>query len=158
MKKLVISEHGELLDELNTGDRILRAKSIEFLKKSELIVDGGFVKLPIEELQLLLPELNIQEKSFLMSVAPYVGYDDCKLKWPKNGYDITSEQLLGIVGGSKSGFYRVINSLTDKRLLYGKYYINPWVLNRGKNQGKELRKYFKDYKIRSMGGIEWRAL
>lgn len=156
MKKYIVNSHGELLDELGPGDRILRAKSVEYLKSN--FESGAFVKGSVDELRLVMPELNIGEKSFILSIVPYIGYDDCKLRWPNTAHDIRMEHLTNIVGCSKSGLYRVTKSLRDKKILHGKFYMNPWLFFRGNKIDPRLIRWFGEYKIRSLGGVAWREL
>jgi len=154
--KFIISEHGEILDQLNEGDRILRKKSIEYLN-SQFDV-GCFVKVPVDELKLLLPELSKNEKAFLMDISPYVGYCDCKLRYPNTNRDLTGKHLEQITGLSRTSLYRVLKGLTEKHIIHGEYHINPWVLNRGNEFDVKVREWFGDYKVRSLGGVTWREV
>lgn len=154
--KLIISEHGEILDHLNDGDRILRKESIDHLKNRFDV--GCFVKVPIDELKLLLPELSQNEKAFLMDISPFVGYVDCKLRFPNTNRDLTSKHLEQITGLSRTSIYRVVKGLREKSIIYGEYHINPWVLSRGNEFDIKVREWFGEYRIRSLGGKTWREL
>lgn len=147
------------------GDRIVRATSTEMLSDTEKLDIKGFVKGSVEELMKVLPELSTSEKAFLISVAPYVGYSDCCLKYPSNGNELTSNHLMNISGLSKSVLYSAMNGLIKKDILYkGKnsknrqYFVNPWIFNKGIRTNRVLKTMFKNYRIRSMNNVKWGSL
>lgn len=158
MNKYVVNSHGELLDELGPGDRILRAKSIEYLNGVMDFEGGSFVKGGVDEMLLLMRELSIQEKAFILSVVPYVSYVDCKLRWPQTNHELNLEHLLQITGMGKSSIYRVVKDLKEKKILYGKYHLNPWLFFRGNKMDPRLKEWFGEYRVRSKGGVAWQEL
>lgn len=96
---------------------------------------------------------------FLLS---YISYDDCHLQYG-NGRDIGTEDLVGITNMARRTVFETINSLTDKDILYrGKnsknrqYFVNPWLFCKGNRINKVLRTMFKNYRIRVLGGMQWK--
>ena len=110
-RKLVDFRTGEILADEESGDRIkyTKASSLESFKKiKEGQVEKGleefenkynlwdfksFFKGNIEEIRRCMEELDTYEKAFLYSIASYVGYDDCCLKFD-NGVELTFEKMV----------------------------------------------------------------
>ena len=63
----------------------------------------------ISEICKTMEKLNIYEKAFLFSIAPYVGFEDCCLKYPSNGVELKFDSLVNITGISRSKLSSVIN-------------------------------------------------
>ncbi len=163
---IVDSESGEVVNEIGTGDRIkiTRKESIEYLSQYQAWDIDNFYKAHAAELRKVLPELSVYEKAFIASVAPYIGYDDCCIKYP-NGNDITSEDLVGLTGLSRSKMFTTIDSLCKKDIIYkGKnskglqYFINPWLFCKGNRINQVLKTMFKNYRIRVLGGMKWKDI
>jgi len=164
---------GEIERDLQPGDRIVTGKSIDAAKRRRPKVDpetiiewnlSSFTKMNIPELRLWIKDLSTTEKAFLFSISPYVSFDDCHLQFD-NGVDIGSEHLVAITGLSRSVVYQTINSLVKKDIMYkGKnstnrqYFVNPWLFCKGNRINKVLRTMFKNYRIRVMGGRQWKDL
>lgn len=172
-KLLIDDETGEILASEREGDRVKYVKnsSIESyrdrLEKNieqrieELKADNYeawtmeyFYKGNIKELQSVMKELDVYEKAFLFSIAPYVGYEDCRIKYA-NGNDLSFEKIVEISGISKGKLSEVIKSLIDKDILYkGKnskntqYFVNPWLFCKGNRINKVLKGMFRNYRIR----------
>lgn len=157
---------GEIENEIRVGDRhkITRRESIEYLSQFQEWRIEQFYKGHIEEIRKLMKELSTNEKAFLFSVAIYVGYEDCCLKY-SNGKDITTEDLVKITGLGRSTLFETIKSLAKKDIIYrGKnsknrqYFVNPWLFCKGNRINKVLRTMFKNYKVRVRGGMAWKDL
>ena len=155
MKKLVVDEcTGEILNELNEGDRIVRKKSLEYLANMNTWKIEHFYKGHIGEIRSILSELNRNERAFLFSIASYVGYEDCCLKHD-NGNELKFSDLIKLSGMAKSLTSEVVNSLIKKDILYkGKnskniqYFINPWIFCKGQRINNVLKTMFKNYRVR----------
>ncbi len=111
----------------------------------------------------MLNELDIYEKSFLYSIAAYVGYEDGCLKYD-NGKEINFESLIEITQISRRKLKDVINQLVNKKVLYKKkkgrniqYFVNPWLISKGNRISKKLRTMFKEYNIK-IYKKKWREL
>jgi len=159
---IVDEQTGEIVDEIHPGDRILRKESVEYLEHYQVWHLENYYKGHAPELKKIMPELNAYERAFLFTIATYVGYDDCCLKYP-NGNDITSEDLVKLTGFSRDKVFETIGSLIKKDILYkGKnsknrqYFINPWLFCKGNRINNVLKTMFKNYRIRVLGGMQWK--
>jgi len=119
----------------------------------------------IEEICKVTKTLDVYEKAFLFSIAPYVGYEDCCLKYPSNGIELKFETLVDISGISRSKLSTVIANLVEKDILYkGKnsktmqYFVNPWLFCKGNRINKVLKTMFKNYQIQVKDGTRWKDL
>ncbi len=169
-KVILETETGEV-KELNTGDRIVRKASLEAYnrikernKQYQEWELEGFYKGNVKEARKIMKELDVYEKAFLFSIAPYVGYEDCCLKYD-NGIELKFDALVDISGISKGKLSSVINGLVEKDILYkGKnsnstqYFVNPWLFCKGKRINKVLKTMFKNYQIRVFNGTRWKDL
>ena len=131
--------------------------------KSEDWTLDYFYKGNISEIRAIMQELDTYEKAFLYSIAPFVSYEDCCIKYD-NGKELTFDALSEISGISTGKLSKVIKSLIDKDILYkGKnskntqYFVNPWLFSKGNRINKVLKTMFKNYKIRTLG-LRWKEL
>lgn len=166
VKGIVDLETGEIINKAKKGDKvkITRKESIEYLSQFQTWKIEHFYKGHTDEIRKLMNELSTNEKAFLFSVAPYVGYDDCCLKYP-NGNDIITKHLIDITGLSKNRLYKTVKSLVKKDIIYKgensktrQYFINPWLFCKGHRVNKVLKTMFKNYKIRIYGNTKWMDL
>lgn len=118
----------------------------------------------IEEIKLIMKELDVYERAFLFSVAPYMGYDDCCIKYP-NGKELKVEQIAEISGMSVRKAQDVIQSLINKDMLCKnknskniQYFVNPLIFCKKRRANKVLRTMFKNYEIRTKGNVKWKDL
>lgn len=123
-----------------------------------------FYKGNIDEIRKTMQNLNVYEKAFLYSIVPYIGYEDCCLKYD-NGNELKFEALVDISGISRSKLAEVISSLVEKDIVYkGKnsntiqYFVNPWLFCKGNRINKVLKTMFKNYEIQTKDGIRWKDL
>lgn len=141
---------------------------MERLEKEEPIYQvwnlESFYKGNIQELRCIMKDLDVYEKAFLYSVAPYVGYEDCCIKYD-NGKEISFDSLVEISGISRAKLSSTIKKLIDKDIIYkGKnskniqYFANPWLFCKGIRINRVLKTMFKNYKIKTMNGIKWNEL
>lgn len=156
----------------NEGDRIVRKASLEAYERiqerkkqcQEWKIEH-FYRGNIEEICKVMKDLDVYEKAFLFSIAPYVGYEDCCLKYPSNGIELKFETLVDISGISRGKLSSVINSLVEKDIIYkGKnsntiqYFVNPWLFCKGNRINKVLKTMFKNYQIQVFDGTKWKDL
>ena len=186
MRRIVDLDTGEYIEVDNNqrievfdeGDMHIKRASIESYKKNKEFIESKkaeesdkymswdlkhYAKTNTDELRILLPELGKNEKIVIFSILPYVGYDDCLLKY-SNGKELNIESISKISGLSISTVEDVVESLRHKDILYkGKnsrnvqYFVNPWICSRGNRINKVLKTMFKNYKIRTLG-IRWKEL
>lgn len=160
------------LAEVYEGDRIIRKASIDaysrIKEKNKQYQEWKmehFFKGNTEELCKIMKSLDIYEKAFLFSIAPYIGYEDCCLKHPSNGIELKFDSLVEISGISKGKLSTVIASLVEKDILYkGKnskniqYFVNPWLFCKGNRINKVLKTMFKNYEIQVLESTKWKDL
>jgi hypothetical protein len=163
-KKYIIDQDGEIIDEINGGDKIIRKKSTEYLKNTDVWNLESFFKGHIKEIVKLMSSLSTNEKAFLFSIIPYIGYNDCCLKF-LNNKQINTEDFPRLTGLSRSVCYETINLLIKKDILYkGKnshgrqYFINPWLFCKGQRINKVLKTMFENYRIKILGNVRWRDI
>ncbi|MBW2003025.1 MAG: hypothetical protein JRI72_00210 [Deltaproteobacteria bacterium] len=159
---VVCSETGEIVTEINSGDRILRKKSIDSYNETTVWKMENFYKGHTGEIAKWNIDLSQTEKAFLFSVAPYISYDDCHLQFKNNSRDIGTEDFVEITNMSRKTVYATIKSLIAKDILYKgrnsksrQYFVNPWLFAKGSRVNKVLKTMFKNYKIRVLNDVKW---
>jgi hypothetical protein len=164
-KRLIVEEQtGEITNELDEGDRILRAKSIEKLRTTAKWDIGPFSKVNSEELNLLAPTLTASESCVILKLLPLVSYTSCLIQYP-NGRDINFDSIVKRCGLCHKTTVSTVESLIAKDILYkgrnskgNQYFMNPWIAYRGNTINKVLFDMFKNYKVLSRGGKAWKEL
>ena len=158
-------ETGEILTTIAHGDRIVRKGSIDsYLSQSEhyeIWKIEQFYKGNISEIRKHLESLSVYEKAFLFSIATYVGYEDCCIKYD-NGNCLDFGDMVKISGMSRSKMSEVINNLRRKDIIYKgtnsqeiQYFVNPWLFCKGSRINVVLRTMFRNYHIKIMGNVKW---
>ena len=172
---VVDDKTGEITNDMYAGDKIVRANSKQSYKKyvkknSESEPDyqkwdlDNFYRANISELTLLLDDLSQSEKAFLLSVSPYISFEDSHLKYGNNK-DIGTEDLIDITKMSRTTVYKTIESLIDKDILYKgrnsksrQYFVNPWIFSKGNRINKVLKTMFGNYRIRILDNKRWKDI
>lgn len=157
---LVDGETGEVIGEINPGDRIVRSKSIEYLKDTQDWKIKHFYKGNIEENRKQMDNLETYERAFIFSVANYIGYDCC-IKYD-NGKCLDFDDLVKLSRISKGKCSETINSLIAKSIVYKEksskgiqYFVNPWMFCKGNRISKELKTMFANYRIKVKDDMRW---
>jgi hypothetical protein len=160
-KANIVNLDGEIIGELNDGDKVVKKETTEYLGKTEVWKIENFYMGNIDELQKWMNDLTTMEKAFLFSIVPYISYEDCCLKYPDKT-DMGTEDLVKISGLSRGKVYEVIDSLKKKDIIYKgensksrQYFLNPWLFCKGLRLNRVLRTMFKNYKIRILGDKKW---
>lgn len=160
----LITNDGEVITDLYEGDKVVRGKTIEFLEQTQEWKIEHFYKGHIDEITKLNQELNVYEKAFIYSVVPYVGYNDCLLKYNNtaDGNPLTFDDMVKITGISRGKLHQTLDDLIKKDIIYKgrnsvglQYFINPWLFCKGQRINKVLKAMFQNYRIRVMGGKKW---
>ena len=153
-----------MMVEMNEGDKIIRAKSLEYLNSTQEWKMEHFYKGHTLEIRKVMKELSTKEKAFLFSIATYIGYEDCCLKYD-NGEIISTDDLVEISGMGRSTVFEVIASLMKNDIIYKgrnsknrQYFINPWLFCKGNRINKVLRTMFRNYRVRVMGNCQWKNI
>lgn len=161
-KRYVINlETGELTNEINEGDRILREASANHLQNNMSIPMQSFVKINSDEMAKVMPMLDMKERAVLVSMLAYVSYQSCCLLY-KNGANINLDDITRISGVSSKTAITAVEGLIKKNIFYkgknskgNQYFVNPWIANKGMTVNTVLREMFKHYKIQTKGNIKW---
>lgn len=155
---------GEIVNEFNPGDRIVRKSSVEYLSDTQVWKIEHFYKGNIREVRKQLESLSVYEKAFLFTIATYIGYEDCCIKYD-NGNCIGFDDLVKLSKMSRAKVSETINMLVKKDILYKgrnskglQYFVNPWLFCKGTRIQNVLKTMFKNYRIKVMGGIKWSDL
>lgn len=159
---LVVSKTtGEVIGEIEPGDRIVRKKSIEHLKSVREWKIDHYYRGNLREIAKWMKDLTPQEKAILFTVSPYVGWEDCCLKH-ENGNMVTFGFIVEMSCLSRGAVSKAINGLIGKDILYrGKnskerqYFMNPWLFSKGNRINSILQTMFRNYKIRVCQNIKW---
>ena len=157
----VISNDGEIVTEIKEGDKILRKASVDYLQDTQTWAIEHFYKGNIDEVRKQLEALSTYEKAFLFTIATYVGYTDCCIKYD-NGNCLGFDDLVKLCRMSREKTLSTINELRKKDILYKgnnskglQYFVNPWLFCRGNRINNVLKTMFKNYRIKVMGNKRW---
>lgn len=141
--------------ELNEGDRVIRKKSIDFLKKTDEIQKTEmYVKFFLKSASVLAREkLSSTEMSVCLELLQYIRYDTGYLAY-ENGTKLTLDDIKnGCDFISNTSVVRAIDELVEKKILAkvrtGKennYLVNPYIFMRGARVNKTLSKTFEQSK------------
>jgi hypothetical protein len=161
---IVSKNTGEIVSDIYEGDRIVRASTVEFLKQTEVWNIESFFKGHVPELKKIMGELSTNEKAFILSIVPHIGYEDCCLKHGNNT-SLDTEDFVKITGLSSSVLYRTLDTLIKKDIIYrgknskGKqFFVNPWLFCKGNRINKVLKAMFQNYKIRILNNVRWKDI
>ena len=173
ISKLVVdASTGEVIDQMKIGDQILRGSSLKsYQTYTKQHSESGiyhkwdldnFFRVNVSELVLLLPDLNQAEKSLLLSLSPYIGYETGALIH-KNGVTVDKNTIVNLAGMSRNTVNKALDGLIDKKIIHNNedgtgrdFYMNPWIFSKGPRINKELREMFADYPVRILGNIKWK--
>ena len=160
--KIINTETGEIMDEIAPGDRILRKRSIDFLKskeedKEELIeinIGRGFIKIYEDIIEDVI-EAGLGASTFLviMICLKYLSYVSGAIRYPKGGHFLTPSDFVKETGLSRSTVFREIDRLVEEGFLHkGKVeeeyqlFANPYVFMKGRRINRTLFDMFKNSK------------
>jgi hypothetical protein len=168
---------GNVVKPVYEGDRLQSGNSIKSyhdkkMRELEAEKAGGkqewnlehFFKGHIPEIRELLKSLSTNKRAFLFSIATYVGYEDCCIKYD-NGKCFDFDDLVIASGMSRSTVSKVINELRTEDILYKgynskgiQYFMNPWIYCKGVRINAVLKTMFKNYHVRVHGGKTWGSI
>lgn len=174
VKGYLIDISGKRIQEIREGDRIQSGASIDAyrtkkIREAEAIKAGDkqewnlehFFKGHIPEIRELMKSLSTFERAFLFSIATYVGYEDCCLKYD-NGKCLDFNDLIMISGMSRGKASEVLGYLIKADIIYKginskgiQYFVNPWIYCKGVRINRVLQTMFKNYRVRVLDGKQW---
>ena len=141
--------------ELNEGDRVLRKKSIDYLKNTnELQKTEMYVKFFLKSASVLAREkMSSTAMSVCLEMLQYIRYDTGYLAF-ENGIKLTLDDIKRKCDFiSMTSVVRAVDELVDKKIFAkvktGKennYLVNPYVFMRGARVNKTLSKTFENSK------------
>jgi hypothetical protein len=166
--------NGKQIRPLYAGDKIQSGASLENYKNKkmrEIAAEKSgdkqewnlehFFKGHIPEIRELMKSLTVNQKAFLFSIATYVGYEDCCIKYD-NGKCFDFDDLVIVSGLSRGTVSKVVNELRDADIIYKgynskgiQYFMNPWIYCKGIRINAVLKTMFKNYHVRVLGGKQW---
>ena len=166
VKHLVINKDtGEVIDSIEEGDKfsITRKKKIDFMENTIEIPFKSFVKLNTKEIGFLSKELSKSDFAFLLSLCEFVGFEDNCIK-NRRGKPMTIDEIAYVFDMPRSSVYKSIKRLMEENILCKaktsefQLYICPYILCKGNRTNKVLQTMFRNYRIRSIGGVKWEKL
>lgn len=163
---IVSVDTGEILDEINEGDRLRKITSEQTEYVSSHIINFNkeelFVKLYIHAVSVLRKYLTPTEFMFAMSLVEFVSWEDCILRNGTHGNNhiIDSKELAKLLEMDESVVRRLISSLKKKGVI-GKhetgtilnnsdskvksvYTVNPYIYFRGINVNKSVEAFYAE--------------
>jgi hypothetical protein len=165
---------GKKLRAVKEGDRLQSGASLDAYRNKKLREEAAnksgdkqewnlehFFKGHIPEIRELMKSLSVYERAFLFSVATYVGYEDCCIKYD-NGKCLDFEALVDVSGMSRGKLSQILGDLIKADIIYKgsnskgiQYFINPWIYCKGVRINAVLKTMFKNYHVRVLGGKQW---
>lgn len=166
VKHLVINKDtGEVIDSIEEGDKfsITRKKKIDFMENTIEIPFKSFVKLNTKEIGFLSKELSKSDFAFLLSLCDFVGfYDNCIKN--RRGDPMSIDEIALKLDIPRSTAYRIVNKLIDESILCKaktsefQLFVCPLIFCKGNRANRVLQTMFRNYKVRSFGGVKWEKL
>lgn len=152
--KVIDADTGEVVDEINGGDRILRSKSLDYLHETTKWGTGmPFVKVFTEYLPTLAINLSGAAVMTIISLVPYVAYKSNLLCKRTKDHPMNNADIEEVTHYSRRNVTRIMDELVSQkivaRVLVGnsyQYYVNPYIYLKGNRINKTLEAMFKNYK------------
>ena len=158
--KYVVNEEGEILEtiesnekiaKLKSGDKVVRNTSIEYLLGSIEVKFKKFYKINENACLELCKYGNI-----IINLLPYIGFADGKLIFV-NGKYVRPKHLCGMFGKKTKSGNKIIQELIENDMIHkhkdGKTYyftFNPYIAIKGTRITEELYEDFKNTKFREI--------
>lgn len=147
----VINKHGEVVNEIRPGDRIVRAKSLDCLIDTvELNKGKEFIKVYPKMMFEVSKKLSGVESQMLNYLIQYIGYQTGILTF-SNGRALTRSHIAQETEQDVKTVDKIMSSLIKKQVLgkhkSGKkvcFLANPFIFMKGNRVNKTLVKLFVD--------------
>lgn len=154
-KRVVIdTASGEVLSELEPGDRILRQRSVDYLQSTVEVGKAEiYTKIYSKSAKALAKEVTPAEMGVLCMVLNYLSYDTGILMF-SNGRALTRSHIAKETRLSERQVDRIMEKLKElevlKKVLGAKrevtFIMNPWLFMRGTRINKTLYEMFRNSK------------
>ena len=147
----ITDEDGNRIDEMNSGDRIVRATRSEYLINTVDLHRGeDFIKVFTSNLLDVASELTGQESILMMIMIGFIQYNTGILTH-KNGRPVTRECITKMADKDKTVVDRLLDSLSKKQII-GKhktgrtvcFTVNPFIFMKGNRVNRTLAKFFEN--------------
>ena len=156
----VVSEYGEILNEIYEGDKIVRPEQDEY-KRTHIIgfkKKEAFVKVFVHPVTALFKELPTKEYAVTMALMPFISYNDGILRY--DGKIVDGKTISDVLGENYETFKRIITSLIKKDILgrierpsdtYANktkkcLVVNPFIFLRGQDIERDIVEMFEGSK------------
>lgn len=147
----ITTSDGEVIDQINEGDRIVRKASTEYLFNTiEINMNQDFVKVYTARLLDVANELNGSESALMMILIGFIQYNTGILTH-KNGRPVTRECISRLIEKELVTVDRLIDGLNKKQIIgkhrTGKtvcFTVNPFIFMKGNRVNKTLAKFFEN--------------
>lgn len=154
LKRYIVNEDGVIENEIEFGDRLIKAKSLDILNRTITIQKGEqFVKLYTRSIKdLVLCNLNAPEFIIINICISHLQYLSGLVCF-ENGKQINRNDFIVLSGLSERTLDRALSTLVVKKILGKvkvghdiKYYVNPYIFMKGDKVNKTLHSMFKSSK------------
>lgn len=153
----LVNSDGEIIGTIESGDRILRSASTEFLKETIPWMKGvQFIKVFRSNFLQIAPKLSGGAVVVMSMIAPYIAYRSnlvCKGANGNNGAPLNNEDIEEVTGYSKPTVIKIMDELVTHKVLARtkvghsyQYYANPYIYCCGTRINKTLEAMFRTYK------------
>lgn len=155
-KNLIMDvETGEIIGELNEGDRIIRGKSTLKLQTTIGVnSDTEFIKLYKNSIKMLANECDLTKEEYrlCLNLLDYIRYESGVVAY-ENGKLLTRDDMQRLFNIKERTLDRAIDGLTENKIIAkvkcGKeinFLVNPYIFMRGTRINKTLYDIFKKSK------------
>lgn len=145
-------ETGEKVGTINPGDKIVRAKTQEYLNDTvEILPNAAYIKTYMRPVSMLAESLTGPETFMVYYLLQYLSYESGILMH-ENGRMLTRSHVADEMGQSERQIDRTLDGLREKEVLKkvlgaGRqvcFIVNPWLFMRGKRINRTLHDMFKN--------------
>lgn len=151
IKALYDIETGERAGEMYEGDRLVRGKSIDYLKNTVEMPEYDYVKMYLIPIAQLSGSLTGPECALTMFLVSFLSYDS-GITMHSNGRIVTRQYIAQEMGYSERQVDRLLDGLKEKEIVKKvlgarreiSIIMNPWLFMRGKRINKTLYYMFKN--------------
>ena len=155
MLKIIDTETGEIIREIEPGDKIIKKRARELLTTTMEFKKGeNFIKLYTSILNdLLEEELSGPEWQVVIVCLKHLSYESGAIKYLNTGDFLTPGDIMRETKLGRATVFRCIDELTERKILHkgktGKefqLYANPYLFVKGTRINKTLYDMFKKTK------------
>jgi len=148
--KVIDCQTGEVVDEINRGDRILRKRSTEYLTQTvEIRENEPYVKVFTKTIFKVAARLDGTTNQLINMLIPFISYETGVLQH-SNGKPLNKQAIIDMTPLNEKTVEKCLNKLISFKIL-GKhktgrrvcYTANPFIFMKGRRVSKTLYKFFE---------------